>query len=118
MLRNIYKFLGLDVMKSRLYKKYYERFASQDYKNAKPIMREILKKTVAKDLTNSAKKITIPTILIYGENDTVTPPYFGKKYNKLIEKSSLYILPTFNHNTILSAGKYQVSSIILNSIKE
>ena len=24
-------------MKSRLYKKYYERFASQDYKNAKPM---------------------------------------------------------------------------------
>ncbi len=118
LLRNMYKFLGLDIMKSKLYRKYYENFASQDYKNAKPIMREILKKTVAKDLSNSAKKITIPTVLIYGENDTVTPPYFGKKYHKLIQKSSLYILPTFNHNTILSSGKYQVSSIILNSIKE
>lgn len=117
-LRNIYNYLGLDIMKSKLYRMYYDRFASQDYKNAKPIMREILKKTVAKDLSNSAKRITVPTVLIYGENDTVTPPYFGKKYHKLIKKSSLYILPTYNHNTILSAGKYQVSSIIINSIKE
>ena len=81
-------------------------------------MREILKKTVMENLAPIARKVSVPTVLIYGENDTVTPVYFGKKYHKLIKDSKFYILPTFDHNGILTAGKYQVTSIILNNIKE
>ncbi|MBR1544354.1 MAG: alpha/beta hydrolase, partial [Alphaproteobacteria bacterium] len=87
-------------------------------KNAKPLMREILKKTVMEDLAPIARKVKVPTVLIYGENDNITPVYFGKKYNKLIKDSKFYILPTFDHNSILNAGKYQVSSIILDNVKE
>ena len=115
-LRAFYHILGRNVMTSSLYRKYYERFASQDYKNATPLMREILKKTVLEVLVPTARKISVPTVLIYGENDTTTPAYFGKRYNKLIKDSKLYILPQFDHTSILTAGKYQVSSIILNSI--
>ncbi|MBQ8660099.1 MAG: alpha/beta hydrolase [Alphaproteobacteria bacterium] len=117
-LKIIYKVIGKDVMTSALYRKYYERFASRDYKNAQPLMREILKKTVMENLAPIARKVSVPTVLIYGENDTVTPVYFGKKYHKLIKDSKFYILPTFDHNGILTAGKYQVTSIILNNIKE
>ncbi len=117
-LRILYKIIGRDVMTSALYRKYYERFASSDYKNAKPLMREILKKTVMENLTPIARKVSVPTVLIYGENDNVTPVYFGKKYNKLIKGSKFYVLPVFDHNGILTSGKYQVSSIILNNIKE
>ena len=117
-LRILYKVMGRDVMTSALYRKYYERFASKDYKNANTLMREILKKTVMENLAPIARRVSVPTVLIYGENDNITPAYFGKKYNKLIKGSKLFILPTFDHNGILSAGKYQVSSIILNNIKE
>lgn len=115
-LRTFYRIMGRNVMTSSLYRKYYERFASNDYKNATPLMREILKKTVLENLAPIARKISVPTVLIYGENDTITPAYFGKRYNKLIHNSKLYILPQFDHITILNSGKYQVSSIILNSI--
>ena len=115
---NKHKRLGRDVMTSSLYRKYYARFASADYKNATPLMREILKKTVLEDLSHIARSVSVPTTLIYGERDTTTPAYFGKKYNRLIKNSRLYVLPTFDHNSILSAGKYQVASIILNTIKD
>lgn len=117
-LRTFYRIIGRDVMTSSLYRKYYARFASADYKNATPLMREILKKTVLEDLSHIARSVSVPTTLIYGERDTTTPAYFGKKYNRLIKNSHLYILPTFDHNSILSAGKYQVASIILNTIKD
>ena len=117
-LRTLYKFIGRDVMTSSIYRKYYQKYASQDYKNANPMMREILKKTILENLAPIARNVSVPTLLIYGENDVVTPAYFGKRYNKLIKNSKLYILPTFDHNGILTAGKYQVSSIILNNIKD
>ena len=34
---------------------------------------------IANTLTSVGKKISVPTILIYGENDITTPVYFGKK---------------------------------------
>lgn len=118
LLKSFYKLLGLDIMKSRLYKAYYNKFASSDYKNASPMMKKVLKAVVKENLSSIAKKISVPTILIYGENDITTPVFFGKKYNKFIKDSKLYILPTYNHTNILTDGKYQVSSIILNHIKD
>ncbi len=113
-----YKLFSKNIYSSKLYKLYYNKFASSDYKNASPIMKEILKKVVNQDLRNVAKKINLPVVLIYGENDIITPASFGKKFHKLIKNSKLYILQTFDHNSILTDGKYQVSTIINNSIKE
>ena len=44
--------------------------ASDDYKNASPIMRETLVKAVTEDLLEDAKKIEAPTILLAGIEDT------------------------------------------------
>lgn len=118
LLRKLYNILNIDIMKSYFYRIYYNKYASQDYKNANPIMREILKNTVSQDLSNIAKMVKIKTILIYGEKDITTPPLFGKKYHKFIKNSQLYILSTFDHNSILTSGKYQVLSIILDNIKD
>ena len=43
---------------------------SADYKNASPIMREVLVKTVNEDLSECAKKIKAETLLIWGDKDT------------------------------------------------
>ena len=42
---------------------------SRDYKNASPIMRQVLVNVVNKDLFEYAKKIKAPTLLIWGDND-------------------------------------------------
>ena len=46
---------------------------SSDYNNASPMMRAILSKVVNEDLKYCMPKITAPTLLIWGENDTATP---------------------------------------------
>ncbi len=111
-----YKIFNKNIYNSKLYRIYYNKFASSDYKNANPTMKEILKKIVVQDLRAVAKKITLPVVLIYGENDVITPVVFGHKFHKVIKNSNLYILPSFDHNSILTDGKYQVSTIIKNSI--
>jgi pimeloyl-ACP methyl ester carboxylesterase len=54
--------------------RYAERhFGSEEYKKLSPIERESYKKIVNTDLREEAKKISNPTLLIYGQADRVTP---------------------------------------------
>ena len=89
---------------------------SADYKNTEGIKREIFTKVISEDLTSIATTITLPVLLIYGENDTETPPEFGKKYKELIKNSVLYILPDQDHWSILR--QQQTAAFINNFIAE
>ena len=66
---------------------------STDYKNAKGVMREILVKTVNEDLSECAKKIKCPTLLIWGENDEAVPLEEARELDNLIDDSALIVLP-------------------------
>ena len=66
---------------------------SEDYKEAKGVMREILVKTVNTDLRESASKIKAPTLLIWGENDVAVPISEAKELEKTIKDSALIVLP-------------------------
>ena len=66
---------------------------SEDYKQAKGIMREILVKTVNTDLRESASKINVETLLIWGENDTAVPVSEAKELENTIKDSALIVLP-------------------------
>jgi pimeloyl-ACP methyl ester carboxylesterase len=60
-------------------------------------MQETFKKVVTDDVQADAAKLTLPTLLIYGANDTATPPSYGKSYNALISGSELHVLPDAGH---------------------
>jgi pimeloyl-ACP methyl ester carboxylesterase len=50
--------------------------------------------------TNMAKEITaikIPTCLIWGLNDTITPPQVGHEFNRLIANSELHFIDKCCH---------------------
>ncbi len=66
---------------------------SEDYKNATPRMREILVKTVNEDLSDYAKKITAPTLLIWGEYDEAAPLEEAKLLEGLLTDGALIVLP-------------------------
>ena len=66
---------------------------SRDYKAASPIMRQVLVKTVNEDLLENAKKITAPTLLIWGDNDTEAPLYLAQKLEKQMKDAALIVLP-------------------------
>ena len=62
---------------------------SRDYKAASPVMKQVLVETVNEDLSSDAKKIKVPTILIYGTLDSEVPYEDTKEYEKLIEDCGL-----------------------------
>ncbi len=75
----------------RLFPKYAEKhFGSSEYKSLSPLMKESFKKIVNEDLKGCAAKITAPTLLLYGREDTVTPPNEeGAIFHALIQGSKL-----------------------------
>ncbi len=66
-----------------------KRVGSTDYRNATPIMRDILVKHVNTDLQEDAKKITCPTLLIWGTLDKAAPYEDAKELEHLIPNCGL-----------------------------
>lgn len=91
---------------------------SNDYKNTSGIMRETFIKLLDENLVEDAKKIEIPTLLIYGDLDRETPLYMGQEFNKLIKNSKLHILEGGDHWSSLLDYKRQTHHFITTFIRE
>lgn len=84
-----------------------KKFGSADYLNAGPL-RKILVHVVSEDLSEQAKTIQCPVVMIYGANDTDTLPDIGKRLKALIKNSELFVLDGYDHYTILTEARHQV----------
>ncbi len=62
-----------------------------------PHMEETFKNTVRQDVQQDARKLVQPTLLLYGTNDTVTPPKYGSIYHRLIDNSRLEVIEGAGH---------------------
>ena len=62
---------------------------SADYNNASPIMRTTLVKVVNEDLLEDAKKISAPTLLMWGNNDTAAPIELAKELEPQMQNAAL-----------------------------
>lgn len=93
-----------------------KHLGSTDYKNASPIMREILVKHVNTDLTKEAKKIKCPTFIIWGTNDEAVPVEDAYELERLIKDSGLSIYEGCTHYAYLERLG-QTNAIIASFIK-
>lgn len=84
------------------------RFGSADYARAGP-MRPILSKTVSEDLSEVARRVHCPTVLVYGDQDRETPPELGERLQALIPNSRLHVLRGFDHWNVLTEGRHQIA---------
>lgn len=91
-------------------------FGSADYKNANPVMRKVMVRTVNEDLQYLMPKIEQPTLLIWGENDDATPVSDGKIMEKLIRDAGLVVLSGAGHFSYLD--KFGDFSVITNKFLE
>lgn len=73
------------------------RFGSEDYRNASPLMRQVMVKMLAEDVRPCLPHITASTLLIWGEKDTATPLSDGKQMEAAIPDAGLVVLPGAGH---------------------
>ena len=83
------------------------RFGSGDYARAGRL-RPILVKVVNEDLTDIARAVRCPTMLVYGDQDRETPPEIGTRLDRLIPQSRLIVLRGFDHWSVLTDGRHQI----------
>lgn len=76
-------------------------FGSEEYKTLSPVMRESYKKIVNEDLVGCASRVSVPTLLLYGAEDTVTPKYVSETLHGAIGGSRLVYLADAGHFAFL-----------------
>ena len=83
-----------------------DRFGSKDYLAA-GALRQILVSSVNEDLTDSARMSQCPFLLIYGTDDTETPPWLGFRYRELMsDRATLDLLPHADHHLYSGTGAH------------
>lgn len=92
------------------------RLGSTDYRNANPLMRNILVKHVNTDLTELAKNIKCPTFIIWGEKDLDVPVSDAYELEKIIKDSGLVVYENCGHYAYLERLA-QTNAIIASFMK-
>lgn len=57
----------------------------------------LARSAIKNNLGDELKQIKIPTCLIWGNNDSITPPFVGREFNKLISNSELHFIDHCGH---------------------
>jgi pimeloyl-ACP methyl ester carboxylesterase len=87
------------------------RFGSIDYQQAGQL-RKTLVKTVTEDLTEEAREITQPTLLLWGEEDRQTPLDLAHRFHNLITRSTLFTFPNMGHEPFADVGSHTLCRYI------
>jgi len=90
--------------------------SEKDYYLADSILKETMKKVISENLESELGKIKTPTLILWGQDDKITPPSDAHIFNRKIPKSYLKIYKRAGHNLpFILAG--QVAREIINFVK-
>ena len=78
-----------------------KKFGSADYAAASPVMRASLVKVVNEDLTPYMPSVTMPALLVWGDQDTATPLSDGQKMEELMPEAGLAVINGAGHYSFL-----------------
>lgn len=73
---------------------------SFDYYKTHGAVKQTFINIIKTNLDPFIKNINIPTLLLWGENDHITPVWIAKKMNKNIKSSKLVIIPKEDHSVV------------------
>jgi pimeloyl-ACP methyl ester carboxylesterase len=79
---------------------YGDRYGSADFRDA-GVLRETFVKVVNENLLPFAQKISVPTLLLWGENDQDTPLWQAKTLETTIPDAGLVVFPNAGHYSYL-----------------
>jgi pimeloyl-ACP methyl ester carboxylesterase len=78
----------------------------------------LAKSAIRNNLGQELNQIKLPTCLIWGNNDTITPPFVGEEFHKLIPNSELHFIDKCGHAPMMEVpGEFnKVLSGFLNRL--
>jgi pimeloyl-ACP methyl ester carboxylesterase len=64
----------------------------------------LAKSAIRNNLGEELNQIMQPTLLIWGNNDTITPPFVAREFNRLIPNSELYFIDKCGHAPMMEVS--------------
>jgi 2-hydroxy-6-oxonona-2,4-dienedioate hydrolase len=77
----------------------------------------LAKSAIRNNLGDELKEIQQPTLLIWGNNDTITPPFVGKEFNRLIPNSKLCFVDKCGHAPMMEVPE-EFNEILAKFLQE
>lgn len=93
----------------------YKLAKEHDYERANFNMRETMKNLIYKDLIPLMSKIKTPTLVIWGEDDRITPISDARKMKKEIRRSKLFVINGAGHSPFYT-HPHEVLRILLKEL--
>jgi pimeloyl-ACP methyl ester carboxylesterase len=80
----------------------------------------LAKSAIRNNLGEELNQIKQPTLLIWGNNDTITPPFVGREFNRLIPNSELHFIDKCGHAPMMEVpGEFnQILHKFLTKLKK
>lgn len=116
--RNVFKKvakIGKQILPTFTSKYLYKIAGERDYYNADLNLKKTMQNLISIDLREKVGKIKIPTTIIWGANDKVTPIKFAKILESNIINSKLFIISDARHSPQYTNPK-EVAEIIIKNI--
>lgn len=77
----------------------------------------LAKSAIRNNLGNELNSIKQPTLLIWGQDDTITPPFVAEEFKKLIPNSELYFIDKCGHAPMMEQPQ-QFNEILHKFLKK
>jgi pimeloyl-ACP methyl ester carboxylesterase len=80
----------------------------------------LAKSAIRNNLGEELNQIKQPTLLIWGNDDTITPPFVGREFNRLIPNSELHFIDKCGHAPMMEVpGEFnQILHKFLTKLKK
>lgn len=96
-------------------KSFYKLIGAQDYLNAPQNMKLTMRNMLSADKNIDLSKLSIPTTIIWGRNDTITPLKDGNKLHAGITGSDLHVIDDARHAPFYNHAD-EVAKIIASAV--
>lgn len=77
----------------------------------------LAKSAIRNNLGEELKNIQQPTLLVWGNNDTITPPFVAREFQRLIPKSELHFIDRCGHAPMMERPE-EFNAILENFLKK
>ncbi len=77
----------------------------------------LAKSAIRNNLGEELNQIKQPTLLVWGNNDTITPPFVAKEFNKLIPNSELHFVDKCGHAPMMERPE-EFNAVLLKFLKK
>ncbi len=106
-------FFHYDVFRNALYKLARER----DYQNAPPLLRRTMSTILDDEVIDNLPHVHASTLILWGENDRVTPLHLAHFFQQNIPHAQLKIIAEARHSPQFTHGE-EVSDLVADFVKE